>query len=60
MDNGGGIVGDAHVLPGVHISQADGATLAAWLAANPNPVGSINGFVLDPDKSNCECRFASV
>ena len=52
MDNGGGIVGDAHVLPGVHITQADGAVLAAWLAANPNPTGSIDGFILDLDASN--------
>ncbi len=52
MDNGGGIVGDAHELPGVHISQADGVTLAAWLAANDNPMGSIAGFSLNLDKSN--------
>jgi uncharacterized repeat protein (TIGR01451 family) len=52
MDNGGGVVGDPHVLPGVHISQADGAALAAWLAANPNPTGSITGFTLDLDPAN--------
>lgn len=52
MDNGGGIVGDAHVLPGVHITQADGAVLAAWLAANPNPMGSISGFFLNLDEAN--------
>lgn len=52
MDNGAGLVGDAHVLPGVHISQADGAVLAAWMAANPNPMGSIAGFSLNLDKSN--------
>lgn len=52
MDNGAGTVGDAHVLPGVHISQADGAVLATWLAGNANPVGSISGFSLDLDKSN--------
>ncbi|MCZ6772722.1 MAG: S8 family serine peptidase [Proteobacteria bacterium] len=52
MDNGGGIVGDAHVLPGVHITQADGGVLAAWLAANPNPTGSITGFTINLDASN--------
>jgi len=52
MDNGSGLVGDAHVLPGVHISQADGAVLAGWLAANTNTIGSINGFVLDIDDAN--------
>ena len=52
MDNGGGVVGDAHVLPGVHISQSDGAVLAAWLAANPNTTGEISGFFLNTDESN--------
>jgi uncharacterized repeat protein (TIGR01451 family) len=52
MDNGAGIVGDAHVLPGVHITQADGATLAAWLAANTNPVGTISGYSLSLDAAN--------
>ena len=52
MDNGAGIVGDAHVLPGVHITQEDGATLAAWLAANTNPTGSISGYSLSLDDAN--------
>ena len=52
MDNGAGIVGDAHVLPGVHITQADGAVLSDWLAANENPTGSINGYTLDLAESN--------
>ena len=52
MDNGSGIVGDAHVLPGVHITQADGAVLAAWLAANPNTSGSISGFFLNINDAN--------
>jgi uncharacterized repeat protein (TIGR01451 family) len=52
MDNGAGIVGDAHVLPGVHIRQEDGATLAAWLAANANPVGTISGYSLSLDAAN--------
>jgi len=52
MDNGAGIVGDAHVLPGVHISQADGAVLAGWLAANTTTVGTINGFNLDIEDAN--------
>lgn len=52
MDNGSGIVGDAHVLPGVHITQADGVVLSDWLAGNENPTGSINGYTLDLDASN--------
>jgi len=54
MDNGGGVVGDAHVLPGVHISQADGAILAFWLAAETNTTGSISGFTLNIHKSNAD------
>jgi uncharacterized repeat protein (TIGR01451 family) len=54
MDNGGGLVGDAHVLPGVHISLADRATLEAWLAANSanSPMASIEGFSLDLRPAN--------
>ena len=52
MDNGSGPVGDSHVLPGIHISQDDGATLSAWLADNPNTMGTIAGFSLDLDDSN--------
>jgi uncharacterized repeat protein (TIGR01451 family) len=52
MDNGSGIVGDAHVLPGVHISLADRAVLEAWLAANSNTTGSIGGFFLNLADSN--------
>lgn len=54
MDNGGGLVGDAHVLPAVHISQTDSATLSAWLAANAgnSPMASIAGFSLDLDPAN--------
>jgi len=54
MDNGGGLVGDAHVLPAVHISQADGATLSAWLAANSgnSPEASIEGYSIDLNPAN--------
>lgn len=52
MDDGTGIVADAHELPAVHITQSDSAALAAWLAANDNPMGRITNFVLDLDPSN--------
>lgn len=52
MDNGGGLVGDAHDLPAVHISAADGAKLANWLAANSNTMAAISGFVVDMDPGN--------
>ena len=54
MDNGGGLVGDAHVLPGVHISQADGAILGLWITANSGngPMATISGFNVDLSDSN--------
>ncbi len=52
MDNGAGEVGDAHVLPGVHISLTERAILEAWLAANTNTTGSISGFEVNLDKAN--------
>lgn len=56
IDNGAGLVGDAHVLPGVHISQADGAALAAWLAVNAgnNPMATIEGYFIDIDPANAD------
>lgn len=49
MDTGGGVVGDPHALPGVHISADDGATLSTWLAANKdnNPMATISGFSIE-------------
>lgn len=54
MDTGGGLSADAHVLPGVHISQADSAALVAWLATNAgnNPMASISGYVMDTHPAN--------
>lgn len=54
MDNGGGVVADPHALPGIHISAADGATLAAWLADNKdnNPTASIADFSVSYAESN--------
>ncbi len=37
---------DAHVLPAVHISHADGVALKAWLAAGSNHTGSLSGSSL--------------
>lgn len=59
MDDGTGLTADAHVLPGVHISQADSAVLAAWLAANSNPMGSITDYSLNLDASNGDIMAGS-
>lgn len=54
IDNGGGLVADSHVLPGVHITAADGVGLVAWLTANTgnNPMATIEGFSFNYDASN--------
>ena len=54
MDNGSGLVGDAHVLPGVHIAQADGAILVPWITANSGngPMATISGFNVDLSDSH--------
>jgi len=61
MDNGGGVVADPHALPGVHISQEDGAVLAAWLMGNPTAMGSISGHsvVLDDAAADIMAGFSS-
>jgi len=53
MDNGGGLVGDAHVLPAVHISEESSAALVEFLAANAdsNPVATISGFEVETEDS---------
>lgn len=48
-DNGGGLSGDAHELPGVHITQADGVTLKAWLASGSGHTAEIAGATLNID-----------
>jgi len=63
MDTGGGIVGDPHVLPGVHIAEADGIALSEWLAANRdgNPMATISGFSIesDPNLADVMAGFSS-
>jgi uncharacterized repeat protein (TIGR01451 family) len=52
VDNGAGLVGDAHELPGVHITAADGAVLETWLASGSGHMASISGATLDVADSN--------
>jgi hypothetical protein len=61
MDNGGGLSGDAHVLPAVHISESDSAILAAWLANSENTMAAIAGFEVDehPDNGDVTAGFSS-
>jgi len=53
-DNGTGLVLDGHALPATHISQADGAALKAWVAANNNTMGTITGSILDYSPANAD------
>ncbi len=50
--NGNSLVGDAHVLPAVHISYADGVVLKAWLASGNGHMATIEGTTLDYSFSN--------
>lgn len=43
VDDGNGIIADPHVLPAIHISQADGAALKTWLDSGSGHQGSITG-----------------
>ena len=53
-DNGSGLVGDAHELPGVHITQGDGAALKAWLAAGSGHMATIGGAVESISDANAD------
>ncbi len=54
-DNGGGSVADFHVLPGIHIDQADGQLVKDWVTswveggADQQPTATITAAVSDPD-----------
>ncbi len=53
VDDGSGLVGDAHDLPAVHITQADGAVLKDWLAdGGASHTGTITGATADYSASN--------
>ena len=41
--NGSSLIADAHVLPAVHITYADGVALRSWLATGTNHTGTIAG-----------------
>lgn len=46
------LVGDAYVIPGVHISYTDGLLLKAWLASGTGHMASIQGATRNTDASN--------
>ncbi len=50
--NGNALVGDAYVIPGVHISFNDGVALKAWLAGGGIYTGTITGQTLDTNPAN--------
>lgn len=52
VDNGAGLVGDAHDLPAVHITMEDGDPLKAWLASGTGHMATIGGAVLDTSAAN--------
>ncbi len=54
VDDGGGLVGDAHELPGVHITAEDGVGLLDWLATGTGHMATIGGATLDESASNAD------
>jgi subtilisin family serine protease len=50
--NGDSVVGDAHHLPAVHVTYADGVALKAWLATGSGHTGTITGLVTDESPAN--------
>lgn len=53
---------DAHVIPAVHVSYADGNALKAWLAEGEDHSGTITGFVgvdEDPSWGDLTASFSS-
>lgn len=50
--NGNSLVADAHVLPAVHISYANGVTLKNWLASGSSHMAAISGTTKDMSDSN--------
>ncbi len=52
--NGTSLNADAHVLPAVHITYADGVALKAWLDSGAGHTGTIAGTVMDINNSNAD------
>ncbi len=60
--NGIGLSADQYVIPGVHLTYADGVTLKTWLASGAGHMASISGFasVVDPNKADILASFSSI
>ncbi len=56
--SGDSLNGDAHALPAVHITYADGVVLKAWVASGTGHTGTIGGFVLDEADENGDIMAA--
>lgn len=57
--NGNSLVGDAYVLPGVHITFDDGVTLKAWVDdGGSSHVGTITGITPNYDPANGDVMAA--
>ncbi len=52
IDNGSGVLADPHVLPGLHISEADGAILKSWLISTTVQTATISGLIVDVADAN--------
>jgi subtilisin family serine protease len=59
--SGDSLTGDAHVLPGVHLTYRDGLALKAWLASGSGHTGTITGMRVDesPENGDVMASFSS-
>lgn len=57
--SGDSLVGDAHYLPAVHITYADGVALKAWLAASSNHQAAIAGTTVDENAASGDIMTSS-
>jgi subtilisin family serine protease len=59
--SGDSLVGDAHALPGVHLTYRDGLALKAWLASGSGHTGTITGMGVDesPENGDVMASFSS-
>ena len=58
VDNGGGLVAEAHSVPTVHVNVADGAAIKAY-AATTGPVASLSAFGLGSAPAPTMAGFSS-
>ncbi|XHS77038.1 S8 family peptidase [Burkholderiaceae bacterium UC74_6] len=58
-DNGGGLVAEAHSVPTVHVSQADGEAIKAYASSLPSASSSMTSFYIGTKPAPIMAAFSS-